>query len=563
MGVVRLFSEFYKEYSKCIYKLFKKNGKYIDTFRDLSLQIDNLYIDLNAIIHPICGELYGYNKKKVNVPLRSKKQHEQPENIADVDINIVYNEICKEINKLRVIVKPTKKIYIAIDGVAGMSKSNQQRQRRFNSTKGKKDDMNMSKFDPTCISTGTEFMRNFSKYLNVYIQNQMKTNKDWMHLEVIFSNDLVPSEGEQKLIKHIYTNSSNTNSVIVSPDADLLILSLPLNNVYVLRPNTYDYVKCEYFVVDIDKLRTDITHKLQWLSLDRDFSVLNAMHDLIYTFSMIGNDFLPHVPGLEICNNAIEFILTNQSNTSMTHGFITTIKKDEMSGKDDVYINKESLKQFLYYMANNEYYMLTHRLNIKNPDPMIVRHMKNHILDIDAYKEEYYKIKMNNVDVELICHEYIRGLLFVVKYYLINMPDWEYCYPFYYAPFFSDLHKYVDTFDFDMKFIEHEPLSVYEQLLSIMPAKRSNLLPEPLRFLMESSDSSILDFYPVYLKIDLDGKINEYEGIVILPFVDVNKLKVSFNSVEPELTDDERKNNRKGRAMRYKNINGTCVREYI
>ena len=81
--------------------------KYPDTIGyDSNLNIDNLYFDLNGLIHPCC---HPENK-------------EQPNNE-----NEMFENIKKYINLIISIVKPQKLIYVAIDGVAPMAKINQPR----------------------------------------------------------------------------------------------------------------------------------------------------------------------------------------------------------------------------------------------------------------------------------------------------------------------------------------------------------------------------------------------------------------------------------------------------
>ena len=37
---------------------------------------------------------------------------------------------------------------------------------------------------------------------------------------------------------------------------------------------------------------------------------------------------------------------------------------------------------------------------------------------------------------------------------------------------------------------------------------------------MVDDDSSILDFYPLHLETDLNGKQHEWEAVVLIPFID-------------------------------------------
>tara|TARA_A100001015_G_C15009040_1_gene722137 strand:+ start:1214 stop:1567 length:354 start_codon:yes stop_codon:yes gene_type:complete len=72
-------------------------------------------------------------------------------------------------------------------------------------------------------------------------------------------------------------------------------------------------------------------------------------------------------------------------------------------------------------------------------------------------------------------------------------------------------------------------------LLCVLPPKYVKLLPQPLQSIITSPQSSVYESYPESCEIDLSGKRREWEGIVLLPNVDVSKIKKEYEKVEDKI----------------------------
>ena len=325
--------------------------------------IDNLYFDMNGIIHP-CAH---------------PEDRDPPSSLSEM-----FNSIFDYCDKLIRIVKPKKLIYMAIDGVAPRAKMNQQRSRRFRAAmdaqqkeritskiekewrnKGLPTDFLDSKkndgfkFDSNFITPGTEFLDQCSIALRTYIKSRLNNDPLWKDLNVIFSDASVPGEGEHKILDFIrsqrtYDNyDPNTYHCIYGADADLIMLSLIMHEPHfcVIRESLtekYNLVcqKCgrhghlsdecdsktgkfnrnkatksqiekynkekideiEFSLLKIGVLREYLELEFKELiKLEYDFE--RIIDDFVFLCFLVGNDFLPNLPSLKIREGAVDALI--------------------------------------------------------------------------------------------------------------------------------------------------------------------------------------------------------------------------------------------------------------
>lgn len=546
MGVLKFFRHIALKFPECLISL---KGSYIDCQKAASKGVVSewLELDLNSIFHPVVGELHA-PKKFVKSLLRPRDPPPPPKELSE---SVIYAAICKRLEQIVNIIQPTKGVYFATDGVAGNSKIQQQRKRRFKTASERKQVPGIVTWDSTKISCGTEFMQGLSEYIVKWIGQQ--ATSAWKSLQIIFSSHRMKNEGEHKIRYHMRDNP-NSSFTVVSPDADLIFLAsaLPNSQAWIFRENIFDDIEGDFFLVDVAKFRICI---LQMVNLDGEKYLLNHRTILddfvIYCFS-IGNDFLPSVPSISVAHNGIENLLGIYPEVVKSRGPLSHVSE---SGQYS--LCKESMTEFFREMAKTETSSMIEnfqKTRVLVRDSIMNKYLKNGEfpeLDIEGYKNEYYSRKFGGVDVCVIVHEYLRGMIFVARYYLEKIPSWTWTYPFLYAPFFSDLAKHSETFDWECRFEPSLPFTPLEQLLAILPPQGAYLLPESLRELTRVSSSPIIDMFPQTFEIDLEGKKDEHEGIVLLPSVDPERIKLAFGAFEGKLTEAEKFRNESEELIVY------------
>ncbi|KAI1796936.1 exonuclease II [Ganoderma leucocontextum] len=172
---------------------------------------------------------------------------------------------------------------------------------------------------------------------------------------------------------------------------------------------------------------------------------------------------------------------------------------------------------------------------------------------MDEWKRGYYKGKLeisydDPTDMGDLVYRYVEGMQWVMHYYYSGVASWSWFYNYHYAPRISDL-KGVDgmSFEFDLG----RPFRPFEQLMGVLPEASKELIPVPYRDLMLDSNSPILDFYPTEFELDLNGKKQDWEAIVKIPFIEEHRLLKAMRSREAQLTEEEKRRNGFGTSTKF------------
>ncbi|CAF1231457.1 unnamed protein product [Adineta steineri] len=158
------------------------------------------------------------------------------------------------------------------------------------------------------------------------------------------------------------------------------------------------------------------------------------------------------------------------------------------------------------------------------------------------HKNHYYQDKMrcesmSTEQLSLYVQQYIEALQWILKYYYQGCPSWSWFYPHHYAPYLSDLNNFKH---FQFPFQRGTPFKPFEQLLGVLPPTSRYLLPTGLQSLMIDDDSPLLHFYPEDFQLDQNEKKQDWESIVLLPFIEEELLLNSIQKYYLNLDADEK-----------------------
>ncbi|GLB40750.1 putative multifunctional protein that exhibits several independent functions at different levels of the cellular processes [Lyophyllum shimeji] len=172
---------------------------------------------------------------------------------------------------------------------------------------------------------------------------------------------------------------------------------------------------------------------------------------------------------------------------------------------------------------------------------------------MDEWKRAYYRGKLeisydDPKEMGDLVYTYVEGLQWVMHYYYSGVASWSWFYSYHYAPRISDLRG-VDTMEF--KFELGKPFRPFEQLMGVLPVASMEHIPSAYQDLMYDPNSSILDFYPLEFEQDLNGKKQDWEAIVKIPFIDEARLLKAMAAREHRLTPEEKQRNTFGTSTKF------------
>ena len=504
MGIPSYFSYIVKNYPHILSKFVAKQRP-----------IDNLYLDCNSIIYDVYHRIAAANKlDKKTIATDS----------ATISKQIISGTI-EKIHEYIALVAPRKTVYIAFDGVAPAAKIEQQRTRRYKSWyqaevskhiygEPSSATENKETWTTLAITPGTNFMNELDREINVAFNSPSNASLSKSNSRTVIvsaSNDA--GEGEHKLFDYIRQNPDKHKdevTAIYGLDADLIVLSIChlayAPNLLLLRESPHFHM---------ENLEPNANYLL-------DIGHLNAAmdvhtHDYIVLTFLLGNDFLPHFPALNIRTGGMDklmlayrtLFLGKAKEAGSANSYL--VKEDE---KGDATIDWSNMRVFIATLSAKEddYMKEEHKLRARREyvfpigtaderfkkfeaTPTFERGIEKHIDPFKRGWQDRYYVSLfpggtslstygTSSLKEKVAHNLCEGLEWTLRYYTRGCPDWRWTYQYLYPPLLGDLNQYllqtksappIELCD------AHPPVSQLVQLCSVLPRAGLIYLPPVLQ----------------------------------------------------------------------------------
>ncbi|MCJ1353283.1 MAG: 5'-3' exoribonuclease 2 [Icmadophila ericetorum] len=338
-------------------------------------EFDNLYLDMNAIVHPCAHpedrpppeteegmmlEIFKYADRVVSMV--------RPRKILMMAVDGVAPRA--KMNQQR------SRRFRSAQEAKEKDEDNKEFAKMLRSQKGNTLDPDGEVFaekktwDSNAITPGTPFMNLLATSLRYWAAYKANTDPAWEKLKVIISDASVPGEGEHKIMEFIRSQRAspehdpNTRHVMYGLDADLIMLGLATHEPHfrVLREDVFfqeskartcricgqtghkaeecrGQVKVKqgqydekngavaqkpFIWLHVSILREYLEIELMVPGQPFRFDLERALDDWVFMCFFVGNDFLPHLPSLDIRENGIDTLMAIwRDNLPLMGGYVT------------------------------------------------------------------------------------------------------------------------------------------------------------------------------------------------------------------------------------------------
>lgn len=495
--------------------------KFKDTItKSVQYEHDVLIIELNGLFYSAVKKIYNF----VNSFKYQKLNN---------DINIkLYQEICDNLYKIIIKYLPKKKIFLVVDGIPGMMKNTEQRQRRFKNSLENK----YKGFDLNAFSPGTKLLGHLTKYVDWFLRYQITCDPILHNLEIYFSNEKVVGEGEMKILKFINKELTKNDKILIyNCDSDLILLSIFSEYQITICRNSVLYG--EEFI-NIEMCRNQLINYVKWDKFDKK----RLLTDVIILFFLLGNDYINSSPSVFRLDILYDDILP-----------LYKLNKMHFVDKNFVLILPNVCK-FFQTISIYEEKWFNKKIKYRN-SPFVDDIYEDSItlekFNFKKYQQLYENTFLKDSSIETYCILYLQTIQNYVNIFTSKGVRWDFFYPYYSTPFLKDFYytkSMQEKFDIFFRSNDKYTFNCFIHLLIILPPQSKNLLPISLQKVF----TDLKEYFPSKLEFNLVGKRNIWESTISnMKPIDLNIFTNYFNSKKNLLCIQETKKIMEGKTFLY------------
>jgi 5'-3' exonuclease len=267
-------------------------------------------------------------------------------------------------------------------------------------------------------------------------------------------------------------------------------------------PNIFLFRETPHYIKTIDEtLDENTNYSLGILELSKKIIIemegedISVIWDYVFISFMMGNDFLPHFPALNIrtggidklirayCDLHKQIITINRNTNKLTiawdnyRDFIKILAKLEEKYVKEEYSLRERKEKYKY-PENTPEIKFRKFENIPSIDRSIEKYINPHKKN---WESRYYESLLENEDPNEISSEYVKGLSWNIVYYTFGCIDWEWSYPHKYPPLLCDLLLNIPKTEKIIWKNTVNRITPIEQLCYVLPKNSLGLIPPDVR----------------------------------------------------------------------------------
>lgn len=416
-----------------------------------------------------------------------------------------------------------KKVFLAVDGVVPMAKIRQQRVRRFKSAS-----LGKNSWDTNAITPGTHFMEKLTQELKSLVK---ECGKGWELSSVDESG-----EGEHKVMNWIRKGKHKGDILVYGLDADLILLSMLTG----AEVNTSMYLfreKQEFGgqLIQTDGIQEYSTLNIQEFKKHIGLSTLEEVKAYATLMSLMGNDFLPHSLTHSLKEDGHECVLKALKYMKDSNTWIVEKNKVNISVLQGVVSEwgKEESQRFAHMIKKKQ--EQAGRGVGKGMDPSeglpLQWNVEKKFLQsgklLEDWRDIYWKSIHPQATEEIkknICSDYVKGLQWILDYYLGMPVNQSWMFPSWIPPLWSDLK---DISGVEEIYPEDPKILPAEQLAMVLPLESWGLI----RGVYKTIPSSIPHMWPKAFAFFSLGRKWFWECEAMIPVLSVEKLRSALQPV--------------------------------